>query len=573
MAAHRDTWSGDLQQSDRGSSSQRSRLPGEEEDVGGPRPRPGLERTQERFRVDRKKLEAMLAASEGRVNARENFFQKVIFIFIFADPYIRVIGTRENVREAKDRITSVLYTKTNKVTLKMDVSHKDQSHIIGRGGVNIKRLEEETGCQIYFPDFNRKKTAEKSNQVSLVGEPGEVEAARVKIRELLPLVLFISLPPSMQCDFSSPTVQHISQTYNITVSFLTPMCLCKTTVVVRGSHSAVKTGAALLLQCLAGSLASTVLVTTYLEVLPQHRLFMKGCNGCNVKHITQTTGAQIYFPDPNSPQDKSTVQIQGNIQSACLAWQYLMGCSPLVIMFNIKKSTEVNPQCITSLMEQLDVTINITPMPAQPCMFVAVKSVERNAVNMYRALKVILGLESNRVSSFSPSATLNSPTDSPSPSLGKDTSNYFMTFFYDDSCKSRYTAHAYVGLMSSDAFVEEGIPRSPFHSAHGSGRLALYKTSSGKQQVVEILQGTNNSHLHSSLRPVADERASGSEQVAERAERGRLSFGNMQLFNYAEKKPLATIGFSTVLVLNQPSTVSSPKKKQNKSCLVQLTVF
>ncbi|XP_026232935.1 protein bicaudal C homolog 1-like [Anabas testudineus] len=522
MAAHRDTWSGDLQQSDRGSSSQRSRLPGEEEDVGGPRPRPGLERTQERFRVDRKKLEAMLAASEGRVNARENFFQKIMdetqtwitrpmtlksVRKTRGDPYIRVIGTRENVREAKDRITSVLYTKSNKVTLKMDVSHKDHSHIIGRGGVNIKRLEEETGCQIYFPDFNRKKTAEKSNQVSLVGEPGEVEAARVKIRELLPLVLFISLPPSMQCDFSSPTVQHISQTYNITVSFLTPMCFFNTTVVVRGSHSAVKTGAALLLQCLAGSLASTVLVTTYLEVLPQHRLFMKGCNGCNVKHITQTTGAQIYFPDPNSPQDKSTVQIQGNIQSACLAWQYLMGCSPLVIMFNIKKSTEVNPQCITSLMEQLDVTINITPMPAQPCMFVAVKSVERNAVNMYRALKVILGLESNRVSSSSPSATLNSPTDSPSPSLG------------------------------SDAFVEEGIPRSPFHSAHGSGRLALYKTSSGKQQVVEILQGTKNSHLHpdrlllessSSLRPVADERASGSEQVAERAERGRLSFGNMQ---------------------------------------------
>lgn len=90
------------------------------------------------------------------------------------------------------------------------------------------------------------------------------------------------------------------------------------------SSLSTQTGAALLLQCLAGSLASTVLVTTYLEVLPQHRLFMKGCNGCNVKHITQTTGAQIYFPDPNSPQDKSTVQIQGNIQSACLAWQYLM---------------------------------------------------------------------------------------------------------------------------------------------------------------------------------------------------------------------------------------------------------
>ncbi|GLD75002.1 protein bicaudal C homolog 1, partial [Lates japonicus] len=302
----------------------------------------------------------------------------------------------------------------------MDVSHTEHSHVIGKGGNNIKRVMEETGCHIHFPDSNRNNQTEKSNQVSIAGQPGGVEAARVKIRELLPLVLSFELPAIMQSDPSSPTVQHISQTYNLTVSFKPPTRLYRATGVVRGSQNnanAVKRGTALLLEHLAGSLASTISVTTHLDIAPQHHLFMKGRNGSNIKHITQRTGAQIHFPDPNSPQKKSTVYIQGTIESVCLARQYLMGCLPLVLMFDIKEDIEVEPQCITALMEQLDVFISIKPKPKQPSKSVIVKSVERNAVNMYEARKFLLGLESNGVSSSSPSVALNPTTNGPSPSL------------------------------------------------------------------------------------------------------------------------------------------------------------
>uniref|UniRef100_A0A8C6TAM9 BicC family RNA binding protein 1a n=1 Tax=Neogobius melanostomus TaxID=47308 RepID=A0A8C6TAM9_9GOBI len=414
MAAQCD---GYLQQSDHGSNSERSTdspLPGSEEDLSGPHPLPDPEWTEERFRVDRKKLEVMLlAASEGRVNGGEDFFQKIMDetqtqiawpskLKIGAkskkDPHIKVCGKRDNVREAKDRIMSVLDTKSNRVTLKMDVSHTEHSHVIGKGGNNIKRVMEETGCHIHFPDSNRNNQAEKSNQVSIAGQPAGVEAARVKIRELLPLVLSFELPAIMQTDPSSPTVQHISQTYNLTVSFKPPTRLYRATGVVRGSQNnanAVKRGTALLLEHLAGSLASTISVTTHLDIAPQHHLFMKGRNGSNIKHITQRTGAQIHFPDLNSPQKKSTVYIQGTIESVCLARQYLMGCLPLVLMFDIKEDVEVEPQCITALMEQLDVFISIKPKPKQPSKSVIVKSVERNAVNMYEARKFILRLESS----------------------------------------------------------------------------------------------------------------------------------------------------------------------------------
>lgn len=42
------------------------------------------------------------------------------------------------------------------------------------------------------------------------------------------------------------------------------------------------------------------------------------------------------------------------------------GCLPLVLMFDIKEDIEVDPQCITALMEQLDVFISIKPKPKQP---------------------------------------------------------------------------------------------------------------------------------------------------------------------------------------------------------------
>ncbi|KAF5900642.1 protein bicaudal C 1, partial [Clarias magur] len=380
-------------------------------------------------------------AAEGRVNGGEDFFQKVMEetstqiawpskLKIGAkskkDPHIKVSGKRDDVKEAKEKIMSVLDTKSNRVTLKMDVSHTEHSHVIGKGGNNIKKVMEDTGCHIHFPDSNRNNQAEKSNQVSIAGQPGGVEAARARIRELLPLVLMFELPVIVQLnpDPSSPAIQHISQTYNISVAFKQRSRLYGATGVVRGSQNniaAVKRGTAMLLEHLAGSLASAITVSTQLDIAPQHHLAMMGRNGTNIKHIMQRTGAQVHFPDPNCPQKKSTVYIQGTIDSVCLARQYLMGCLPLVLMFDIKEDVAVDPQCVTSLMEQLDVFISVKPKPKQPSKSVIVKSVERNALNMYEARRYLLGLDSSGVyvsiSTSSSSSSTSSPPSTLTPTL------------------------------------------------------------------------------------------------------------------------------------------------------------
>lgn len=59
--------------------------------------------------------------------------------------------------------------QSNRVTLKMDVSHTEHSHVIGKGGNNIKKVMLDTGCHIHFPDSNRGiNVQEKSNQVSAI---------------------------------------------------------------------------------------------------------------------------------------------------------------------------------------------------------------------------------------------------------------------------------------------------------------------------------------------------------------------------------------------------------------------
>ena len=56
------------------------------------------------------------------------------------DPHIRVGGTSEEcVRRAKAYIMDYLDTKTSRVTMKMDVSYTDHSHVIGKGGKNEGR--------------------------------------------------------------------------------------------------------------------------------------------------------------------------------------------------------------------------------------------------------------------------------------------------------------------------------------------------------------------------------------------------------------------------------------------------
>ena len=81
--------------------------------------------------------------------------------------------------------------QSNRVTLKMEVSYTDHSHIIGRGGNTISRVMEDTRCHVHFPDSNRTNQTEKSNLVTVAGELAGVEKARARVRVIILLLLLI----------------------------------------------------------------------------------------------------------------------------------------------------------------------------------------------------------------------------------------------------------------------------------------------------------------------------------------------------------------------------------------------
>ncbi|XP_043119624.1 protein bicaudal C homolog 1-B isoform X4 [Puntigrus tetrazona] len=533
---------------DQGSSSERSddspSAVSEDDSSGhcGHISQPDPDWTEERFRVDRKKLETMLlVANEGRINRGEDFFQKVMDetntqiawpskLKIGAkskkDPHIKVSGKREDVREAKEKIMSVLDTKSNRVTLKMDVSHTEHSHVIGKGGNNIKRVMEETGCHIHFPDCNRHSQGEKSNQVSIAGQLTGVEAARVKIRELLPLMLMFECSGLVQhVDCSSPVVQHISHTYNISISFKPPSRLYGNTAIIRGNQnnaSGVKRGTALLLEHLAGSLASSVLVSTQLDIALQHHNFFLGCNGANVKNISQLTGAHIHFPELNTHTSPSAVYIQGSIDAVCAARQQLMDCLPLVLLFDIKEEMEVASQVVTTLMEQLDVFISIKPKPKQPSKSVVVKSVERNAGSIYEVRRILLALESSCVPPPINHVAVNEHAPASPPLIG--------SIGLDTLASAGLSLSTLAGLLRS--------PVSPIPNGSSNPNCIL----NGHGSVLNIQNGavSNSQHIHTPSHAPAHTHSHATGHTA-------------SLWASALSSAANTAGFSTDLMLQSVS--------------------
>ncbi|XP_070171625.1 protein bicaudal C homolog 1-B isoform X2 [Polyergus mexicanus] len=385
---------------------------------------------QERFRVDRRKLEQMLL---GDVKPADSFFHSVMErtstlitwpsrLKIGAkskkDPHIKVAGRVDDVRAAKEKIMELLDTRqSNRVTMKLDVSYTDHSHIIGKGGLTIKRVMEETGCHIHFPDSNRSNHQDKSNQVSIAGEMESVERARARVRNLTPLIFSFELPimdaSQSMPDCTSPYVIKIQEKYNVQVMFRTRPKLHATLVVVKGCEwevSQVKEATNLLIRYMCKNLASQIQVQMSMEISPQHHSIVLGKQSSNLKIIMQRTATQIMFPDagdPNIPSlKKSNVTITGGIHNVYLARQQLVGSLPLVLMFDLPEdsiSATVDTEKISQLMQSLDVFINVRHKPKQSTLSVIIKGIERNASNIYEARKQLLRLDEPRVHAEIPS--------------------------------------------------------------------------------------------------------------------------------------------------------------------------
>ncbi|XP_045774646.1 protein bicaudal C isoform X3 [Maniola jurtina] len=371
---------------------------------------------QERFRVDRRRLEAMLAENLEESQTAQAFFHRVMNetntlinwparLKIGArskkDPHVRIAGRPDDVRLAREKIMQLLDTRSNRVTMKIDVSYTDHSHIIGKGGQTIKRVMEETGCHIHFPDSNRTSAQEKSNQVSIAGEMDRVERARARVRALTPLVFCFELPITTQSqpDINAPYVQQIQEQYKVQVMLRNRPKLHANLLVVKGVQwevNATMEATTLLMNYMCGQLASQTKVQTTLEISPMHHPVVIGRGAEQLKLIMNGTHTQIMFPDaedPNIPTlRKSCVTITGQINDVYNARQQLVGSLPLVVIFDVPEASfRADANETERLMSQHNVLITVRPKPKQGITSVVIKGIERCAGDIYEVRRELLG--------------------------------------------------------------------------------------------------------------------------------------------------------------------------------------
>ncbi|CAG9564877.1 unnamed protein product [Danaus chrysippus] len=398
---------------------------------------------QERFRVDRRRLEAMLAEHLEESQTAQAFFHRVMNetntlinwparLKIGArskkDPHVRIAGRPDDVKLAREKIMQLLDTRSNRVTMKIDVSYTDHSHIIGKGGLTIKRVMEDTGCHIHFPDSNRTSAQEKSNQVSIAGDMERVERARARVRALTPLVFCFELPivaPSQPLpDINSPYVQQIQEQYNVQVMLRNRPKLHANLLVVKGVQWEVRAtmeATTLLMTYMCGPLASQTQVQMSLEISPMHHSVVVGRGAEQLKIIMKGTGTQIMFPDADDPNipalRKSCVTITGQIKDVYAARQQLVGSLPLVVIFDVSEEGTRLEADTARLMCKHNVYISVRRKPKQGIASVVIKGIERCAGDIYEARRELLGGKE-------PSITAEIPESYNIPSLTNTMPNF-----------------------------------------------------------------------------------------------------------------------------------------------------
>uniref|UniRef100_A0A0N5A4G2 SAM domain-containing protein n=1 Tax=Parastrongyloides trichosuri TaxID=131310 RepID=A0A0N5A4G2_PARTI len=189
---------------------------------------------EEKIQVDRKKLESMIktprvdsyiVGEDSFGNEAEHYFENVeemsgariiwptrlkIGARTKKDPFVKIYGYPEDVKLAQKIINRDLKIKKDRIILKMEISHYDHSHIIGRGGRNTQMIMAETRCHIHFPDSNKHIELEKNDQVSIAGCYEQVELAREKLREITPVYINVEFIPPVNTKVLAEIVKFLN---------------------------------------------------------------------------------------------------------------------------------------------------------------------------------------------------------------------------------------------------------------------------------------------------------------------------------------------------------------------------
>jgi len=418
---------------------------------------------REDVRVSRKKLEVLILQEKDLSPEDKGFMETLmentntyiqwpsrmkIGAKTKKDLFVRIYAhNQEDINEAKYRVLQELGPQRDlRITLKLEVSYTDHSHLIGCRGATIRKVMEDTGCHIHFPDSNRMSKEHKSNQVTIAGGSIQaVEEARSRVRELSPLIFQFNLPMGPNgYEYMDPDTHHIfidniQTTYNVQVSVHPPNKLQQTTVSVKGCEvdtPKIKEAVGQIINYFApGTLVSSIMMESAIEISAIQHSFVRAINDTNVHEIMMNTGAKIVFPDltDNNIQQikRSRIYISGDLNSVHFARQQLIGCLPLRMIFDVNDDLQLDWDTVRSVGADLNVAAKLInrnrlgsgsigatlppPIPGRSRTLQLITA-ERNTGNIYEARRQILGgIEPPFIAKIPVTYALRSVHPSPAP--------------------------------------------------------------------------------------------------------------------------------------------------------------
>lgn len=225
---------------------------------------------------------------------------------------VKVRGPKEDVDKCV-RFLEKKVKELNESSYQIQVPIYKQFHkfIIGKGGVNIRKIREETNTKVDLP-----AEGDKSDCITITGKREHVEEAREKIKKIQDELENITsdeitIDPKFYNSLIGAKGKLIHSIMEdcggVAIKF--PSTDSKSDKVnIRGPKEDVERAKQQLLDLASERQLASYTVEVHAK--PQHHKFLIGKSGANIKKIRDSTGARIVFPS-NTDEDREAITIIG----------------------------------------------------------------------------------------------------------------------------------------------------------------------------------------------------------------------------------------------------------------------
>lgn len=325
---------------------------------------------------------------------------------------VSIRGPKEDVMKAKKLLVDLSNEKQlTSHTAEVRADPKHHKFLIGKNGINIKKVRDKTGARIIFPSEND----EDRDVIHIIGRKEEVEAAKKElediIRELKDTTTdVVNIDPKHHRHFVArrgEVLKQIGDEYGgVSVSF-PKMGSDSDEVVLKGAKDFIEGAKARLLEIVEDLEAR---VTVECEIPQEHHRTVLGARGMNVQNVQKDFDVSIKFPereradeadkpvmngdyhsDVLDPDSRNKIIIKGRKENCEKACQALLALVPVTIEVEVPYDLHrfiigQKGKDVRTMMETYDVNIIIPPQNDHSDV-ITIRGLQENVEKAREALK------------------------------------------------------------------------------------------------------------------------------------------------------------------------------------------